>query len=429
MSNRYFTDESLAALADEIKSKQDTLVGDSKEIVGFDDSGKMVARSMPYFSSKREIMSEEMPEDLYFGDDWDEILEFGGLIYGAEWDGSASTAWVRTDSAVMLAEPVPAVAGGTGSSPFDNIYPWNGMVRVTDPNAGEVVAIPKFYFKWSVPASGTGLKLQISEKPFDGSHISPAHADRGDGKGERDVVYIGRYHSDSTYKSVSGSMPVNNITREMARNSISALGNSVWQWDMAMRTTIQMLYLVEFADWNSQAKIGHGCGDNNYCTNVGYTDSMQYHTGTMCATREEYGYGTQYRYIEGLWDNVLDFLDGGYNDTNGMNVIMNPNEFSDSAGGTVIMAAPEEGWIECNPSAWEISNINGMEWAIYPSGFEGSFEFNDHTADYWDFYVGYPVWVVGGCFFQSPYCGMFFANCDFASVAGDNVGCRLQILP
>lgn len=51
MSNRYFTDESLGALVDEIKSlidiledaKQDKLDGSAGQIVGFDENGNAVS--------------------------------------------------------------------------------------------------------------------------------------------------------------------------------------------------------------------------------------------------------------------------------------------------------------------------------------------------------------------------------------------------
>lgn len=173
-------------------------------------------------------------------------------IYGVVWDGTSTTVWSRTDEAASFVNPTPYRAGATSyGSPFDNLYPWSGMVRVTDAVAGELVAIPKFWYKWT--KSGNSLKLQIADKETDGFHVSPAHADRGDGKGERDIVYIGRYHCNTNnYKSQSGVKPKANITRSTARTSIHNLGSNIWQSDIQMRMTIWMLYLVEFADWNSQ---------------------------------------------------------------------------------------------------------------------------------------------------------------------------------
>jgi hypothetical protein len=113
-------------------------------------------------------------------------------IYGAEWDGTSTPVWTRTDSAAGFQNPSPAVGSGSGSSPFDNLYPWSDMQRVVDPAAGEMVEIPKYWYKWT--RGDTSMKLQIARYAADGCHVSPAHADRGDGKGERDHVYVGRYH-------------------------------------------------------------------------------------------------------------------------------------------------------------------------------------------------------------------------------------------
>ena len=137
-------------------------------------------------------------------------------IYGVVWDGTSTTVWSRTDEAASFVNPTPYRAGATSyGSPFDNLYPWSGMVRVTDAVAGELVAIPKFWYKWT--KSGNSLKLQIADKETDGFHVSPAHADRGDGKGERDIVYVGRYHCNTNnYKSQSGVKPKANITRSAA---------------------------------------------------------------------------------------------------------------------------------------------------------------------------------------------------------------------
>lgn len=295
------------------------------------------------------------------------------------------------------------------------------MVRVTDAVAGELVAIPKFWYKWT--KSGNSLKLQIADKETDGFHVSPAHADRGDGKGERDIVYIGRYHCNTNnYKSQSGVKPKANITRSTARTSIHNLGSNIWQSDIQMRMTIWMLYLVEFADWNSQKTIGKGCGNNSATENMGYTDSMPYHTGTTLASRDSYGLGTQYRYIEGLWDNVYDWGDGCYYNSKGLNIITNPSSFSDNSGGTAV-GVPANGW----PSAFTVATVAGLEWVIYPTATGGSE--TTYSADSWDFSVSGPCLYFGGNYGQYGYRGLFCVGCDGASSSYADVGCRLQKLP
>lgn len=343
-------------------------------------------------------------------------------VYGIYWDGSSSPAWTRTDEAANFADPVPYVSGATSySSPFDNLMPWKGMVRVTDSEAGELVVIPKFWYKWT--RAGDSMKLQIADKATNGFLVSPAHADRGDGKGERDIAYVGRYHCASDYKSMTGSSPKVNITRSAARSGIHNLGSTIWQWDYAMLWTIRMLYLVEFANWNSQSKIGMGCGNGNSIENMGATDNMPYHTGTSKTMRNSYGVGCQYRYIEGLWDNAIDWCDGIYFNGSSVYCIKNPASFSDTSGGTNVGAiAINSGYI----SEWTNPSASGFEYALYPSACKGSD--NSYICDYCD-RDGDTVLHVGGNCSRTQNYGLFCMGDDTVSTAWGDFGSRLMKLP
>ena len=339
-------------------------------------------------------------------------------IYGVEFTNMAtSSVGTRTDDAASFPDPQPAVAGGTGSSPFDNIRPWCGMKRFTHLDAGEVVSIPKFYYKWETDGTNTMTGLKISMTKHEGFNTSPAHMDRGDGKGERDIVYVGRYHSCSTNKSTTGQKPKVNITRSAARTAAHSLGPNVSSFDLATRVTIWMLYLVEFADWNSQYKIGWGCGNNSGAENVGASDNMQYHTGTMQANRTDWGVGVQYRYIEGLWDNVFDWMDGCYYSSNGMSVILNPNNFSDTKNGTVI-GTPSNGLT----SAFAIS-----DWALYSNAIDGSL--TTGSCDRWYYVSSYPCLYCGGSDSRYKIHGLFYVDAYMVSDARSSVGFRVIVLP
>ena len=348
------------------------------------------------------------------------VLAFTTGIYGATWDGTSTTAWTRTDDAEEYTDPVPYVSGATNyGSPFDDKLPWSGMTKSTR-NGNSVVAIPKFWYK--ITQNGAAMTVKISDHEETGYSVSPAHMNRGDGSGERDTVYVGRYHCDSSYKSVTGVKPVASITRSAARTSIHNTNSKIWQMDFATRFTLWLLYIVEFADWNSQAKIGYGCGDNSATGNMGYTDSMPYHTGTTQANRTTYGLGTQYRNIEGLWDNVYDWIDGCYYDSNGMNIIKNPANFSDTTGGTSV-GTPTSGW----PSAFSVKNVSGTYNMFIPSASSGSE--TTYSCDGWYFVASSPCLFVGGDYSQSGGHGLFFVNCSAATVASAVVGCRLLELP
>lgn len=339
-------------------------------------------------------------------------------IYGASWDGTSTTKWSRTDEAADFTDPVPYVAGASSyGSPFDNLQPWAGMVK-SERTGGTMVSIPKFWYK--LTQNGRGMSIQIADRAVEGYSVSPAHMDRGDGHGERDVVYVGRYHCASGYKSKTGSLPLTSMTRSSARTNIHSLGSAIWQCDFAMRFTLWLLYIVEFADWNSQAKIGYGCSPSSNTFTMGYTDSMPYHTGTDQSNRATYG-GTQYRNIEGLWDNVWDWCDGCYNNGDGLNIILNPANFSDNSGGTAV-GVPSNGW----PSAFGVKTNGGFPMFI-PTSTPGSDA--TYSCDYWNFSSSGPCLCVGGGYSHSSSCGLFCVSYSNTLGAGGNVGCRLQELP
>ena len=341
-------------------------------------------------------------------------------IYGVEWDWTSSgpTKGTRTDAAAGFSDPNPAVNNGNGSSPFDNLMPWAGMVKETR-TGGVMVKEPKYWYKWT--KTGKKLKLQIADGPVEGFHVDPVNMDRGDGLGELNFSYIARYHCASgTYKSETNKAQQVSITRSAARTSIHNLGANIWQMDFAQMWYVGMLFLVEFADWNGE-RIGRGCSASGSKENNGKTDAMQYHTGTTAANRDTYGY-TQYRNIEGWWDNVYDWMDGCYYNSNGLNVIKNPNQFSDSANGTLV-GKPVAGY----PSDFTIPTQSGLEWALFPSAAAGST--TNYVPDYWDFYGSNPCLRRGGYYSQDQYRGPFCVSYYGASGASTSIGCRLQERP
>lgn len=343
-------------------------------------------------------------------------------IFGISWSGEANSAWTRTDATKNFEDPNPAVNNGDGSSPFDNYLPWSGMQIVEDATAGTLVSIPKYYYKWT--KTGSAMTLQISPTQHEGFHVSPAHADRGDGQGERDIVYVGRYHcSTSNYKSTTGVAPKASMTRANFRTNIHNLGSEYWQYDFAMYWTIMMMYLVEYADWDSQKTIGYGCGNNSAVENAGLTDNMAYHTGTNAVNRTTYGH-VQYRYIEDLWANVYDWCDGIYFSSANVYVINNPASFSDSSGGTKVGTRPtSSNYIK----AFTVPNVSGLEWALYPSSVDSS---TSYVGDQCYYSSSGVVLRVGGDYGQSQDYGAFCLNgSSSSSSAYVHIGSRLQKLP
>lgn len=264
-------------------------------------------------------------------------------VFGVCWDTSnSSTALTRltpeTDpygfvTRSVTTEPKPAVGTGSGSSPFDAYAPWSGMQKTTmDSNV--MVFIPVFYV--AQKRSGTKQYFYVSDKAKTGFTKHP-----GSGK------YVGRYHMNSNGQSVNGYAPYANITRATARNKAKSLGSKYHLYDFATYCAIIFLYIVEFADWDCQSKIGRGyVSDGNTNITSGFTDGMTYHTGR--ASGIDGKTAVQYRGMENLWGNVRQWVDG-FNAVNAsVYFCADPLQYADdtTTGYTNIGTLPGSGWIK-----------------------------------------------------------------------------------
>ena len=115
-------------------------------------------------------------------------------------------------------------------------------------------------------------------------------------------------------------------------------------------------------------------------------------------------------------------MDGCYYNNNGLNVISNPNNFSDSANGTLV-GMPSSGY----PSDFTIPTASGLEWALFPSAANGSQ--TTYVPDSWYFNGGCPCLCRGGDYGQVQGHGPFYVGYVNASGTGGYIGCRLQERP
>ena len=319
---------------------------------------------------------------------------------------------------------------GSPSSPFDNIMPWKDMRRITDSSAGELVEIPKFYYKWT--KDGSKLKIQISMTQHEGFLTSPAHADRGDGVGERDYIYVGRYHCADDYKSKTGYMPKTSISISTAYTGIHNLGSNIWELDFATLATIRMLCLVEYASWDLMPKIGYGYGGSSII-NTGYTDNMSYHTGTTQTNRSTTGQGVQYRYIEGLWDNCNYYVNGVSTSYNNVYLCNNPSLQNSTSNYTYSrLSVPNTGTAHYTITSCNVSSVTSYEYAIIPSSTNGT------SMNYMCAEIVEPgnksssALVVGTGIYGGDRRQNIFSWDTWMSREGDSrnyISCRLMVLP
>lgn len=333
-------------------------------------------------------------------------------VYGVEWDYSqSSTKLSRTNEAATFADPVPATDLTTvGTSPFDNVLPWSGMKRVQI-GTDEMVYIPEFYFRVEDDQINQKMRWKITSEPKEGFSLHP-----GSGR------YIARYHTSAGYASVSGAMPVGGLTRATFRTNSHAKGSNWWMLDIATWSAIQILYLVEYADWNCQTTLGGGQTSGSTIAS-GDTDSAMYHTISRS------GKSNQYRWIENPYSNIRDWVDGNTMVNNRVFVSTDNSGFNDNDVTNYIDTGLT---IALGGSGAYITGLSISEaapWMFIPtkaSGGSASTYIPDHVMSG----SGYATRVVGGSESNSGPWGLFkYDSNDNAGFAASNLGARLIYIP
>ena len=274
------------------------------------------------------------------------------------------------------------VIGAYTQPDFDNIFPWSHIRRCTLWDNGTVnyylnatnsslkatgglanlsgadgqimVQIPKFYFNHSY--TGTTHKWNISRFDQTGFQVHYAFIKNG---AEVDYRYIGAYEgsmwdattsamvpSDSIATnmyalgdklcSVSGEYPKVNEKRSEFRSMAARRGAGWRQQDYDLISAIQLLYLIEYADFDSQTMIGMGrtkisvsctwtadscigqCGKSNADGDGTNSDASNSNNAYMT-----------YRGIENFYGNVWNWVDGININNNIPYVSNNDIDFSD----------------------------------------------------------------------------------------------------
>ena len=358
-------------------------------------------------------------------------------VFGVCWDTSnSSTALTRltpeTDPYGLVmksvtTEPKPAVSTGSGGSPFDSYAPWSGMKECNLDSSGTVTAwkgdntfsrannytmvfIPEFYV--AAKRNGTKQYFYISDVQKNEMVKHP-----GSGK------YIGRYHMGSQIVSKSGVSPLVNYTRLWFRHGATNSGSKTHLYDFATYCAIIWLYIIEFADWNCQSKIGQGYTNGNTTViRSGGTDNMTYHTGRASGTDGKTA--VQYRWIENLWGNVFQWVDGFnvVNDT--AYCCTDPSKYADdtATGYTNIGTLPASGWIK------DLTvTDNGL---LIPEASGGSDTTYVPDYVYSTFGGQWYVLSVGGYWYDSTTAGLlcFRAN-DTSSNENSGISARLMCEP
>lgn len=230
---------------------------------------------------------------------------------------------------------------GVKTSDFSTVLPWGGMRRCNlatngtvtsyqgdptfahDGTKGNVmVEIPKFWYK-KVPTV-SGFEFWIANGPSAGFSVHPAFfRDRGTGKAsEVEKRYVGAFLGTkvgSKLFSYSNVIALNYTDMATFRELAQAQGAGWGIEDFHLVSAVQLLYLVEFANFNSQAVIGkgdvadsYGGFENQNALTVGQTAQYGNNTyGRMIPIRYDRANNVvSYRGIEDIFGAMSRYVDG-----------------------------------------------------------------------------------------------------------------------
>ena len=377
--------------------------------------------------------------------EYDECLELTYQILGTEppakehiygikrLRSSTDTAWERTDD--NIGKIANATKDGTEvQNDFDNLYPWSDIISFnydsvqqlatayygddgftfspTDANVNVFTKIPQFWYKrW------------IDENDYEHIQIADYAAE---GFLESKEFAVARYSyqgSTSAPRSCSGLAPLVSTTGQDFQSGAKALGNGICLFDWRALGAIQFLYLVEYANNNSQETLGQGISDGSI-SNSGQLDSLGMKSGCL---NNDVGHSVTYRGIEDIFGNVQQLVDGVNLNNDEIYVCTNPSKYE--------FAKYDESYIQVgyvtNPSSGFISKFGLDE--KYPllmlpvecsgvnknTGFTDNF---DHGRN------GEGSFRTGGSYLNNNgHCGLFFVSSYTPSYALLHFGTRLLL--
>ena len=210
--------------------------------------------------------------------------------YGVRWDGSSSPALTRLGAAIGATAAAKVGASQVVQNTFDGLSPWNSMIRCNVDNAGNVifegepnfsntgsvapyayklpvmVRIKKFFYKalWGLNADGETYWREwwISPSKLPGYKTHEAFVENGV---ETDEIFVGAYAASAEtvdgktcLTSVSGEWPLAGIGRQTFRTNARNRGAGWNEISFFDWSALQLLYIVEYANFNAQNTIGAG---------------------------------------------------------------------------------------------------------------------------------------------------------------------------
>ena len=343
------------------------------------------------------------------------------VAYGVEWN-SANDTYLRTGAASGVANSTSYAGAiqiqmrrcvlnvdGTVKyylHPTDSTKKADGTPAIINGTDGNVmVEIPKFWYKYE-HVSGVH-KWSIS----DGNHgpdyeVHPAFIRGGV---EKDYRYYPAYEGfNLSGKLISGSgrTPTVNQTRAQFRTLAAANGAGWSQIDWNLLVAVQLLYLTEYANFNSQAMIGRGNdAGSDYTMTTGGSNSI----GNASSPSTNNDTWMSYRGIENWYASMFKFIDGVNVQERKYFINNKPATFADD----VFTGDYVDSGITSVASNGYVSNLVPNKKGFVASAVAGSD--STYVPDYFYQSTGNRVVAFGGAAGNGLSCGAFYLYAHYAA--------------
>lgn len=353
-------------------------------------------------------------------------------VYGVRRSlASSSSAWERIEDAVGLV--ANAQVGTTAvRNDFDSIYPWSDIITCNYNNSTKKVTAYYGDANFSFTGGNNIQVMTIIPEFYYRRYVSDGYEyvliskDKLSGFIQSKEFMIGRYTMSGSASGVysrSGQAPFVNKTiaefRQYAKNLGAGWSQLDWHYFL-----IQLLYLVEYADYNIQSKIGpgHTNANNTAAKSSGGCNSLGMKSGTPVKNDTN---SVIYRGIEDLYGNIWQFFDGINIKDYQAYINYNPSSYASdvfdgdyqklgyvnsSTSGSYITAL---GYDPKHPLVGLPTDVNGSS--------------NSYMTDYYWTANENRIALVGGVWIDATYCGLWFWNCNNASSA-TSIYCGARLL-
>lgn len=321
--------------------------------------------------------------------------------YGVEWDPTTDT-YTRTGFAAgtpnstsyagaIQIQMKRCVLNTNGTvnyflDPTNSTLKEDGTPATINGTDGNVmVQIPKFYYKYE---NNAGVhSWNVSPIAEAGYVLHPAFIRGGVEKDYRYYPAYEGHYDGSKLISGSGRVPTVSQTRATFRTYAAANGTGWSQIDWNILYAVQMLFVTEYADFDTQAMLGNGNDTGgDYTMTTGGSNSI----GNASSPATNDNTWMSYRGIENWYASMYKFIDGVNISERQYFVNNNPATFADDVFtgdyvSTGITSATSNGYV---------SNLVGSSKGFVPSAVTGSD--STYVSDYFYQSTGNNVVLFGG---------------------------------